>query len=928
MRNIKWRSLYIIPLLLCFTNSKAQDTVSLAFNQKGELLSDLPAKIVAVDTFIIKVPVKFFNDDKKLLDKAMKNVNAQIADTNSFFYSIFKTWDAANTTRMRNDTTRMRSLYGTINSNSYSFTPSDNTFNTNPDYDLLQLFPKGFIDYYSLVGNLFNSASGANIPVPVRNNVVPFSVKVGKIENMISCVSINKTAESIIFKFKNTQAPDKDGSISYTITRIDILHQLALNHFNAIYEAKDSSIRVLKMLDTYFSKEVKELSTTIDGVVDSIALIQEFPAQTAIRKEKEDALWGKYIVIKGKLIDKIGNIDKDSTVFTQSNLLKKWILQWAWLTGGNGVLNPFKFTSADNIPGVLIDGEALKIKDFFYSRMIDSLKTFADIERMDKLVSFKQDVKKENNKITTAKAGKTANQNEITKFSTTAVNINAGTIFCSKKSSIRNYYFNKDVRADKNSFKFKYPEDNTVVLLYHNVPAGTHIEILGSYKAFDDTPDFTKFIGKAIDTIGGLYNLVSGALGGYKTLTKLQAGGNLKYQQPELSNYLLTETSSTQAVYANSTNIPYTGNFLLKSTSSIAAFSFNGSSDSNLVLNNKQFKKLQKSNPQYANKIKQDIKKGEIVTEAYENLELKTITDATSRQEKKQLILEEFIYAFDNDTTIQSIFRRNIGRVRNLNTLTLENYADSLRAVFKRITATIIIRDSITSKQRLMYKALHLLCSAKPLPSVDELTLEEITDTIPRFKSQAFLPDTKEAPYKFEYSLTKVVKSDTAKAGYLKYKTDSSYFNAGKRYRFQLAAGLAYSFAPIVRTNIDTSKNSFSVNKDENKMRIIAGVRFYLGKGIYLHDNRFIPRGKLGWLDKTSIMIGVGIPRPLDNYYIGAGYDIVPGFNINFGSHFYRYINYQVANNTIVDNSSILKVNGYVAITLDPTLFVKIFKTL
>jgi hypothetical protein len=918
MRNLSLFFIYFSCLTIISISGKAQQGVSLIFNHNGKLINTLPETITGIKDFVIQMPVKTLKKIKGELDEKREAVGKQINNSNSFFYQLLhngKTEDSA----------RIRHLY-TDNSTKYSFQSRDNFLNTNTDSAGLRLFPDKFINYYNLLTLLLQL--GDNIgTVPANNDLIPYAVSVGKNKRSLKCICIKRSSENLEFYFNNTEPANADGSFTYNITYTDNLQQLTLNHLNNAYKNTDSTIRMLNLIDGYLSKEVKQFSEKINSTVDSIAMLEEFPKGTSLRQAREDTLWSKYGSLRKELIKKIGDINENNTIFQTSAILQQWIFQWAWLTGGTGILNPFKFTSGNKISTNNIDADILKVKDAFYTRMIDSLKSVADTSKLEYLLNNKQLLKSNSGVIARDKNSAANNDKEIDKLAYTGWTLHSGTIFLGNKHNItRNYYFDNDVKANKNKFKFKYPEDDSVYLLYHNVPTGTVMEIQGSYKSFDDTPDFTKFVSKAIDTLGGLFSLVNGAAGGISKIIKnLSLEGTKKFadvQKTDLSNGVvgLTEKITKPGFEVKESN--YNGYISVLQSANLQAIDTLNVQGS--IRQDNFIKLLQRSNKITIDSIKQKMAARKLLS--INANELKIAFDNIQANLEKQQIKTKFLNGFAGDAALQSSLLIKIGSLPP-NLLPVD-YQDSVFNMYNRINL-VRIPNGITINERNFYKFLSQTVSSKvpPIPSED-FVVSEKTDTTPKYKTQAFVPDAKEAPYKFEYSFTKVIKSDTAKSGFVKFKTDSSYFNIGKRYRFQLAAGLAYSFAPILRTDIDTSKNTFSINKDGNRVRIIAGVRFYLGKGIYQHDNRFIPKGKLDWLDKTSIMVGVGIPKPLDNYYIGAGYDIVPGFNINFGSHIYRYTNYKVANNTIVDNSSALKVNGYVALTLDPTLFVKILKTL
>jgi len=73
----------------------------------------------------------------------------------------------------------------------------------------------------------------------------------------------------------------------------------------------------------------------------------------------------------------------------------------------------------------------------------------------------------------------------------------------------------------------------------------------------------------------------------------------------------------------------------------------------------------------------------------------------------------------------------------------------------------------------------------------------------------------------------------------------------------------------------------------------------------------------------------VDAAKPLENQYLGIGFDLLPGLGINAGPHFYRYTAYQLYNNAVVGEKKTLKVRDglQMSLTMDGGLAKDIFTT-
>ncbi len=155
-------------------------------------------------------------------------------------------------------------------------------------------------------------------------------------------------------------------------------------------------------------------------------------------------------------------------------------------------------------------------------------------------------------------------------------------------------------------------------------------------------------------------------------------------------------------------------------------------------------------------------------------------------------------------------------------------------------------------------------------------------------------------------------------------KPKSFNFISYKRSRIQFAAGVHFfsGNAPMVVTE-GTGFKTVSYNTP----RYSAGV-----KG-YLFPQTFADVNKKTWgrtfIRSVHMALLVDAAKPLENQYLGIGFDLLPGLGINAGPHFYRYTAYQLYNNAVVGEKKTLKVRDgiQVSLTMDGGLAKDIFTT-
>jgi len=116
-------------------------------------------------------------------------------------------------------------------------------------------------------------------------------------------------------------------------------------------------------------------------------------------------------------------------------------------------------------------------------------------------------------------------------------------------------------------------------------------------------------------------------------------------------------------------------------------------------------------------------------------------------------------------------------------------------------------------------------------------------------------------------------------------------------------------------------ENSISPMLENNPVRFVAGIKFYLFGG-EIEDVRLFRFNK----HRFSFAISASIPQPIENFYLGVGYDLIPGVNLNAGVHLYQNTAYTIENGAITERSIFYKYAGYVGLGLDASLFTNLIQ--
>jgi hypothetical protein len=143
-------------------------------------------------------------------------------------------------------------------------------------------------------------------------------------------------------------------------------------------------------------------------------------------------------------------------------------------------------------------------------------------------------------------------------------------------------------------------------------------------------------------------------------------------------------------------------------------------------------------------------------------------------------------------------------------------------------------------------------------------------------------------------------------------------YNMGKRYRFQLGAGLAFSYPSPVYNTVTMSGSVASINQEKEYLKVIAGLNIYLGRGLFLLDN------KVTFKDRMSLYLGVAFTRPLENVYTGVSWDIVPSVKLMMGAHWFAVHQYEIKNDLVASQHKEYMPYPFLSVTIDPLSFIQI----
>lgn len=205
----------------------------------------------------------------------------------------------------------------------------------------------------------------------------------------------------------------------------------------------------------------------------------------------------------------------------------------------------------------------------------------------------------------------------------------------------------------------------------------------------------------------------------------------------------------------------------------------------------------------------------------------------------------------------------------------------------------------------------YLLITNRSLPPAG-ITVE--TDKNELYRTAVIYPEIPEAPKTGVYTMTATKKTGDGETSTVVAKQKIRF--ASLHY-IDVSAGIAFTTSAY--TIGKKNDNNLPERVPGEQFKVIAGLHIY-PCGIFKIDNSFPGE----WKRRSSIFLGISIPKALDNYYLGYSYDWVPGIKTIAGLHFFQETRFKVLNNQVTEQASGLALAGpFISVNIQPATFIK-----
>lgn len=278
---------------------------------------------------------------------------------------------------------------------------------------------------------------------------------------------------------------------------------------------------------------------------------------------------------------------------------------------------------------------------------------------------------------------------------------------------------------------------------------------------------------------------------------------------------------------------------------------------------------------------------------------------------KDKLKIELFNYSLLNEEVFKKFFYSNES-MKEVAGKTKE-YENLLTLYFNAITS-IAIKD--LKRDSFLLASVINIYSYSTYPRMEKL--ETIKDESAVYFTKILETTPVQKPTEKDVTVYTFNSKDTSIIGKFSYKV-------GQRYRFKLSAGIAYTLNSYNQSKAVQDANGITITNNVKQYRFIAGMHVYLGKGLYNQSTSLFDKD----LGRNYLFVGIGIPDPLGNLYIGAGRDLVPGLKLTAGAHIVKNNTYLIQNNSIQEERVKYQYGGpFVALQIDPTSFISFLDNL
>jgi len=805
--------------------------------------------------------------------------------------------------------------------------------------------------------------------IKLSNDCIDWTVE-KRVEVDCKCIPADQSFIALVFKVPSRILTEKTAPDSFQLIRRYPDKEIAIDWYNtSLTEVFKEDLYGIRLIDGRIRESFDSLALAVDNLDSLMALLTPCPDE-AFFEARRAALRGKVSYLDSALQTKFGSSkcgDRCKSFLHCSEQLRKWIARMLWLSGDQLLLNPFRFTDATafdkrkSVIQQLIDSlqrekriatAKAKFWDAAISHLQDSiLRRDLDISlgsrRLDSLVTLKR----YNDSIAGLElpelpaADIAKNLEEQKAFLTTSRVFYKGWIvpywqsattnaYKQDKRWVRSYYLDQMPEPLQQQLHFFYPENENMTVLLHNVPAGTGSLLEQDLKPFADSAEFTKAAGRFVEEIAGLYSSLAQIAPSLGSVLKFLNARPDKTKpksdsQPEMADVTPVAISTFSGTFAPSLNTTDSGRLKLAinnrsqiswifrfkkvdSVTQVMRITASNQGDKPEVM--RQFNSLRVSFPGLINA---DV----VPLENAADTQVMEITQASQ-------IDDSLLKVLCNNTKVKYIVVGRVGdpyvKLYPLDSRNLAEYARLAAVIRNDVFPPVSLASELNDWKcaRDYYKALLSIAAA---PAMIAKELEAITDTTPARKTDRFPLADSAAPYTNNYVLRTYTKDgDKIVNG---ATVASSYINVGKFRYWQTAAGIAYSPNAGFINSVDTSGGGLVITRDEDRFRLIGGFRLY-PFGLYNQRNPVGLFREMRWIHRLSILGAIGVPKPFQNLYLGAGFDIVPGLNLTVGAHFQQQNNYEIVANQVKSRTVSYKPLTFYSVTIDPGLLVNVVKSL
>lgn len=164
-------------------------------------------------------------------------------------------------------------------------------------------------------------------------------------------------------------------------------------------------------------------------------------------------------------------------------------------------------------------------------------------------------------------------------------------------------------------------------------------------------------------------------------------------------------------------------------------------------------------------------------------------------------------------------------------------------------------------------------------------------------------------------------------SGNVKDKPDTITYRVNKTYAILPAAGFAYTTDKFTDLELNSTNTGVVKQKNFNDLGLYVGLKFHIFRKVDIRNTKLCGRDSRGnhlIPSRLNLFVGTGIKKPIENIYLGGGYDIIPGFSVNFGTHLNKYTNYKFVNGLASVEDKKYRAGFYFGILTDVSLVTSI----